>query len=131
MLSAPQPRVALPGPDPISSPDYWPQGVRQQLGMVKPPLQLSMPLCGDGHQNPLLIQVLLRMPWLCLNCSGGRKEPSHQWGELGVILELPNMKELPKRTLHEKGRQYSLALRWAHVAGGAATPARCPRNLQL
>ena len=34
-----------------------------------------------------------------------------------MILELPQMKELPKRTLHEKGRQYSLAGRWVHVAG--------------
>ena len=89
-------------------------------------MQLSMPLCGDGHQNPVLIQVLLRVLWLCLNCSGGRKEAGHQCGELGVILELPNMKELPKRTLHEKERQYSLAVRWAHVAGGAAGPAWCP-----
>jgi hypothetical protein len=105
--------------------------MRQQPSVVKPPLQLSMPLCGDGHQNPVLIQVLLRVLWLCLNYSVGRKEAGHQCGELGVILELPKMKELPKRTLHEKGRQYSLAVRWAHVAGGAARPARCPRNLQL
>ena len=90
-----------------------------------------MPLSGDGHQNPVLIQVLLRMLRLCLNCSGGRKEAGHQCGELGLILELPKMKELPKRTLHEEGRKYSLAVRWAHVAGGAARPARCPRNLQL
>ena len=86
--------------------------------MVKPPLQLSMPLCGDGHQNPVLIQVLLRVLWLCLNCSGGRKEAGYQCGELGVILELPNMKELPKRTLHEKGRQYSLAVRWGMWQAG-------------
>ena len=92
MLSAPQPCVAQPRPDPIFSPDYWSQGVRQEPSVVKPPLQLSMPLCGDGHQNPVLIQVLLRVLWLCLNCSGGRKEAGHQWGELGVILEHPQMK---------------------------------------
>ena len=131
MLSAPQPRVAQPRPDPIFSLDYWPQGVRQQPSMVKPPLQLSMPLCADGHQNPVLIQVLLRVLWLCMNCSGGRKAAGHQFRELGVILELLNMKTLPKRSLHEKGRQYSLAVRWVHLAGGAARPARCPRNLQL
>ena len=90
-----------------------------------------MPLSGNGHQNPLLIQVLLRVLWLCLNCSGGRKEASHQCGELGVILELPQMKELPKRTVHEKWRQYSLAGGWACEAGGAAGPARWPRNLRL
>jgi hypothetical protein len=98
--------------------------------MVKPPPQLSMPLCWDGHQNPALTQILLRGLWLCLNCSGARKEAGHQWGDLGVILELPQMQELPKRTLHEKGRQYSLAGRWVRVAGGAVIPSRCPRNVR-
>jgi len=51
-----------------------------------------MPLSGDGHQNPVLIQVLLCAFWLRLNCSGGREEAGHQCGELGVILELPQMK---------------------------------------
>ena len=90
-----------------------------------------MPLCGDGHQNPVLTQVLLRTLRLCLNCSGGRKEAGHQRGELGVILELPKMEKLPRRALHEGGRQYSLTGRWARVAGGAARPARCPPNLEF
>ena len=90
-----------------------------------------MPLSGNGHQNPVLIEVRLRSLWLRIDCSGGREEAGHQWRELGEILELPHMKELPERTLLEKGRQYSLAVRWAHVAGGAAGPARWPRNLQL
>ena len=47
-----------------------------------------------------------------------------------MILELPKMKELPKRTLHEKGRQYPLAGRWVGVAGGAVVPPRCPRNVR-
>ena len=88
-----------------------------------------MQLSGNGHQSPVLIEVRLRALWLRIDCSGGHEEAGHQWGELGEILELPQMKELPKRTLHEKRRQYSLAVRWAHVAGGAARPARCPQNL--
>ncbi len=62
-----------------------------------------MPLSGNGHQNSVLIEVRLRALWLRIDCSGGREEAGHQWGELGEILELPQMKELPKRTLHEKG----------------------------
>ena len=88
-----------------------------------------MPLSENGHHNPVLIEVRLLALRLRIGCSSGREEARHQWGELGEILELPQMKELPKRTLHEKGRQYSLAVRWAHVAGGAARPARCPQNL--
>jgi hypothetical protein len=90
-----------------------------------------MPLSGNGHHNPVLIEVRLRALRLRIGCSSGREEARHQWGELGEILELPQMKELPKRTLHEKGRHYSLVVRWAHVAGGAAGPARWPRNLRL
>jgi hypothetical protein len=90
-----------------------------------------MPLSGNGHQNPVLIEVRLRALWLRIDCSGGREEAGHQLGELGEILELPQMKELPKRTVHEKGRQYSLAGGWACEAGGAAGPARWPRNLRL
>ena len=84
-----------------------------------------MPLSGNGHHNPVLIEVRLRTLWLRIGCSSGREEARHQWGELGEILELPQMKELPKRTLRESG-QYSLAGRWAHVAGGAVRPARGP-----
>ena len=58
-----------------------------------------MRLSGNGHQSPVLIEVRLRALWLRIDCSGGHEEAGHQWGELGEILELPQMKELPKRIL--------------------------------
>jgi hypothetical protein len=77
VLSPPQLRVAQPWPDAGFTPKDWPQGVRQQPSVVKTPLQASMPLSGDGHQNPVLIQVLLNRLWLPIDCGGGREEMGH------------------------------------------------------
>ena len=96
--------------------------------MVEPPPQLSRPLCGNGHQNPVLTRGPLLTLRLRMDCSGVREHVGHQRGKMGMILELPQMKEFPKSTFHEKGRQYLRAGPWVCEAGGPEGPARCTPN---